>query len=282
MVLAARLAEARAVLTAAGIAARDAGFDADLLASRTLGCDRAQLVARLRDEEPSGFERQFVPLVERRARREPMAYILGACEFWSMTFEVTPDVLIPRPETELIVEEAMRVFRYRTPATIFDVCTGSGCLAVALATEFPLASIVATDISEAALGVALRNAARHGVDLRIRFERADMLSGIDARADLIVCNPPYVPVGDAPGLMPEVTDFEPHVALFAGRDGLDGYRALLPMAAARLGPGGKLIVEVGYDQDRRVADLAAREGWRLASERKDLQDITRTLVFERT
>ena len=282
MVLAARLAEARAVLTAAGIAARNAGFDADLLASRVLGCDRAELVVRLRDEEPPDFAARFAPLVARRAAREPMAYILGACEFWSMTFEVTPDVLIPRPETELIVEEAVRLFRYRAPATVFDVCTGSGCLAVALATEFPLASIVATDISEAALRVARRNAARHGVDLRIRFEQTDMLTGIDAGADLIVCNPPYVRAGDGPGLMPEVTDFEPHVALFGGRDGLDGYRALLPMAAARLAPGGKLMVEVGYDQDPAVGDLAARVGWRLAGAPTDLQGITRTLVFERT
>jgi release factor glutamine methyltransferase len=282
MVLAARLADARTVLTAAGIAARNAGFDADLLASRVLGCDRAQLVVRLRDEEPPDFAARFAPLVARRAAREPMAYILGACEFWSMTFEVSPDVLIPRPETELIVEEAVRIFRDRAPATVFDVCTGSGCLAVALATEFPLAAIVATDISEPALGVARRNAARHGVDLRIRFERTDMLTGIDARADLIVCNPPYVRAGDAPGLMPEVSGFEPHVALFGGRDGLDGFRALLPMAAARLCPGGKLMVEVGYDQDPAVGDMAARGGWRLAGAPQDLQGITRTLVFERT
>jgi len=282
MTLFERITEARAALTAAGVATREAGFDADLLASRVLGCDRAQLVARLRDEEPPDFAARFAPLVARRAAREPMAYILGQCEFWALSLDVTPDVLIPRPETELIVEEAIPLHPFRAPATIIDVCTGSGCLAVALATEFPLASVIATDVSAAALGVARRNAARHGVDGRIRFERTDMLAGIETRASLIVCNPPYVPAGDAPTLMPEVAHFEPHVALFAGPDGLDGYRRLLPQAADRLLPAGRLLVEVGYDQDGPVADLASCQGWRLASARKDLQGITRTLVFERT
>jgi len=282
MTLVTRIAEARATLVAAGISVRDAGFDADRLASRVLGCDRAQLVTRLREEEPDGFAARFASLVARRAAREPIAYILGEREFWAITFEVTPDVLIPRPETELIVEEAIHLYRDRPPATIIDVCTGSGCLAVALATEFPLASIIATDVSDAALGVAHRNAARHGVDGRIRFERADLLTGIETRSPLIVCNPPYVRAGDAPGLMPEVTRFEPHVALFGGTDGLDVYRRLLPMAAARLAPDGRLLLEVGYDQDGRVADLASGQGWQLASARQDLQGITRALVFERT
>jgi release factor glutamine methyltransferase len=282
MTLYTRITEARGALVAAGISVREAGFDADLLASRVLGCDRAQLVTRLRDEEPPDFAARFAPLISRRAAREPMAYILGEREFWAMTFEVTPDVLIPRPETELMVEEAIRLHRYRPPSTIIDVCTGSGCLAVALATEFPLASVIATDISDAALKVAHRNAARHGVQGRVRFERTDMLEGVDARAPLIVCNPPYVPAGHARALMPEVTEFEPHVALFAGDDGLDAYRRLLPMAAAHLEPGGRLMVEVGYDQDGPVADLASRQGWRPASALRDLQGITRTLVLEHT
>jgi len=282
MTLFKRITEARGALAAAGISLREAGLDADLLASRALGCDLAQLIVRLRDEEPPDFPARFAPLVTRRATREPMAYILGEREFWAMTFEVTRDVLIPRHETELIVEEAVRLYRYRPPAAIIDVCTGSGCLAVALATEFPLASVIATDVSEAALGVARRNAARHGVDGRIRFEQADLLDGIDAQAALIVCNPPYVPARQEPGLMPEVRRFEPHVALFGGEDGLDMYRRLLPMAAGRLQSGGRLLVEVGYDQDGSVADLASGQGWRLASAGRDLQGITRTLVLERT
>jgi release factor glutamine methyltransferase len=281
MTLYTRITAARGALTAAGISTRDAGFDADLLASRVLGCDRAQLVTRLRDEEPPDFAARFAPLVARRAAREPMAYILGEREFWAMTFEVTPDVLIPRPETELIVQEAIRLHRVRPPSAIIDICTGSGCLAVALASEFPLASVIATDISGAALEVAHRNAARHGVDGRVRFERTDMLAGVDAHAPLIVCNPPYVQAGDAPGLMPEVSQFEPHVALFGGADGLDAYRRLLPMVAGHLEPGGHFLIEVGYDQDDRVAGLASAQGWRLASALTDLQGITRTLVLER-
>jgi release factor glutamine methyltransferase len=282
MVLAARLVEARAALTEAGISPRNAGFDADLLAGRVLGCDRAQLVARLPDELPAGFEEAFAPLLARRVRREPMAYILGEVEFWGLALEVTPDVLIPRPETELIVEEAIALYRSRPPAAIFDVCTGSGCLAIALATEFPLAAIVATDISEVALAVARRNASRHGVDGRIRFQQADFLTGVETRAELIVANPPYVLDGDKTGLMPEVGGYEPHVALFGGRDGLGAFRSLLPMAAARLEPGGRLIVEVGYAQDDAVTEIASAQGWRLLHPLHDLQGITRTLVFERT
>jgi release factor glutamine methyltransferase len=281
MVLSLRIAEARAALIAAGIAERNAGFDADLLASRVLDCDRAQLVARLRQEEPDGFAQRYQALVDRRRRREPMAYIRGEVEFWGLAFEVSPDVLIPRPETELIVEEALERFRVEPPAAIIDAGTGSGCLAVALATEFPRAAVVATDISGAALAVARRNAARHGVDARIRFQETDLLTGVDLRASLIVSNPPYVASGDEPALMPEVGKFEPHVALFGGRDGLDMFRRLLPMAAESLAPRGLLMIEVGYDQDDRLAELAAGQGWRLAGTRPDLQGITRTLVFER-
>ena len=282
MMLATRIAAARKTLTEAGITERHAGFDADLLASRVLGWDRAQLVARLREEEPADFDTRYHPLLARRAGREPMGYILGEVEFWALGFEVNRDVLIPRPETELIVEAAIDLYRQRPPAIIFDVCTGSGCLAVALATEFPHAAVFATDISEAALVVARRNAARHHVDGRIHFQAADMLDGIDARADLVVCNPPYVNSGDEPALIPEVGQFEPHVALFGGADGLGGFRRLLPSVASRLAPGGRLIVEVGYDQDGRLADLALPQGWTLTGSRQDLQGITRTLVFERT
>jgi release factor glutamine methyltransferase len=282
MVLSLRIAEARGALIAAGIAERNAGFDADLLACGVLACDRAQLVARLREEEPAGFADRYGALVERRTRREPMGYIRGQVEFWGLEFEVTRDVLIPRPETELIVEEALERFRAEPPSLILDVGTGSGCLAIALATEFPGASIIATDISGPALTVARRNAARHGVEGRVQFVETDMLTGVEAQASIIVSNPPYVNAGDEPALMPEVGKYEPHVALFGGRDGLDAFRRLLPMAAACLAPGGVLVIEVGYDQDDRLAAIASPQGWRLAGTRQDLQGITRTLVFERT
>lgn len=282
MTLAGRIADARRALTAAGIAPRDAALDADVLACRALDCDRAQLAARLRDEEPAAFGARFDALVARRSKREPLAYVLGEREFWGLPFEVNGDVLVPRPESELIVEESLQWFAGSHPAVVLDVCTGSGCLAVALAHEFPAAAVVATDISAAALAVARRNAARNGVGDRVTFRQADLLDRVETVAALMVCNPPYVNAGDQPGLMPEVRDYEPHVALFGGADGLAFHRRLLASAGPRLAPGGKLVVEVGYDQDGRVADLAAGIGWRLAGTRQDLQGITRTLVFERT
>jgi release factor glutamine methyltransferase len=282
MLLADRVALAREAIVAAGIRPQDAALDAEVLARKVLLCDRAGYVVRLRDEEPADFADPYRTLVDRRCRREPIAYILGEREFWGRPFEVTPDVLIPRPETELIVEEALELFPAgHAPRVIVDVGTGSGCLAVALALEFPDARVIATDISAAALGVARRNADRNGVAERIDFRTGDLLEPVTEIADLIVSNPPYVASGDAPGLIPEVREHEPHVALFAGADGLTLFAKLFPSAAKRLCPGGRLIVEVGYDQDDRVAQVAARDGWRLSHVRQDLQSITRTLIFTR-
>ena len=282
MILADRVARAREAIVAAGIRPQDAALDAEVLARKVLVCDRAGYVVRLRDEEPADFADPYRTLVDRRCRREPVAYILGEREFWGRPFEVTRDVLIPRPETELIVEEALELFPAgRTPRIIVDVGTGSGCLAVALALEFPEARVIATDISAAALDVARRNADSNGVAGRIDFRQGDLLEPVTEDADLIVSNPPYVASGDAPGLVPEVREHEPHVALFAGTDGLSLYAKLFPSAAKRLSPGGRLIVEVGYDQDARVAQIASRDGWTLSHVRQDLQAITRTLVFTR-
>jgi histidine triad (HIT) family protein len=162
-----------------------------------------------------------------------------------------------------------------------EVGTGSGCVAVALASEFPTARVIATDISESALAVARRNAARNGAADRIEFRAGDLLEPVSEAANLIVANLPYVASGDAPGLVPEVREHEPHVALFGGDDGLQIFRRLFPLAATRLAAGGWLVVEVGYDQDDRVAAIAARDGWRLSHVRQDLQAITRTLIFTR-
>jgi release factor glutamine methyltransferase len=280
MMLADRVARAREAIAAAGI--RDAAFDAEVLARKVLACDRAAFVVRLRDEEPSGFADGYRPLVDRRCRREPVAYILGEREFWGRVFEVGPDVLIPRPETELIVEEALSLFPAgHEPGVIVDAGTGSGCLAVSLALEFPRARVIATDISEAAIVVARRNSAAHGAADRIEFLVGDLLEPVTESADLIVSNPPYVASGDAPGMVPEVREHEPHVALFGGVDGMSLFGKLFPSAATRLRPGGRLVVEVGYDQDDRVAGLAARSGWTLSHVRQDLQAITRTLIFLR-
>ena len=282
MTLGDRVATAREAIAAAGIRPQDAALDAEVLARTVLQCDRAGYVVRLRDEEPADFADAYGALVDRRCRREPVAYILGEREFWGLPFEVTPDVLIPRPETELIVEEALELFPAgREPGVIVDAGTGSGCLAVALAVEFDEARVIATDISEAALAVARRNAARNGAEERIEFRAGDMLEPVAETADLIVSNPPYVASGDKAGLVPEVREHEPHVALFGGADGLFLFERLFPSAAPRLAPGGRLIVEVGYDQDDRVARIASRHGWTLSHVRQDLQSITRTLIFMR-
>jgi release factor glutamine methyltransferase len=279
--LQARLANARERLIASGIEPQEAALDAEVLARHVLGWDRARLITSAREPVPDGFMDAFERVVARRAEREPVAQITGVREFWGLDFEVTRDVLTPRPETELIIEEALAAFPERPRGiAIVDVGTGSGCLAVALAKEFPTAEMIATDISEAALAVAQRNARRHGVNNRIAFVHSDLLTSMQA-VDLIVSNPPYVPRSDAPSLPPEVRDFEPDVALFADENGLQFYRRLFEEAARNyLRPGGRLIVELGYDQHGRVAALAARHGWRLLKTRHDLQGIPRVVVLE--
>ena len=280
MTIAEQLARGRRALEDAGVPAAEAALDAELLARTALGWDRATLVTRRGEPAEPAFEAAYAALLARRAQREPVAYILGEREFWGLAFEVTRDVLIPRPETELIVEEAVAAFGGgQPPATVIDICTGSGCLAVTLAREFGGADLVATDISTAAIDVARRHAARHGMSTRIDFRVADLLDGVAGRADLIVSNPPYVARRDTSALAPEVRDHEPHIALFAGDDGLEVYRRLLPAARQHLTPGGKLVIEVGHDQADPVTELADAAGLRLEHTRQDLQGITRTLMF---
>lgn len=273
-----RVAAARARLHAAGLSNADAAFDADVLARHVLGWDRARMLAEGREPEPEGFAAGLDALIARRARREPVAQIVGRREFWGLDFEVTRDVLIPRPETELIVEEALEWIGAGA-RRIIDVGTGTGCLAVAIAHSAPEVSVVATDLSAAALAVARRNAAAHGVNGRVRFVAADLLEGIGARADLIVSNPPYVPDPHAAGLQPEVVRYEPRVALFGGASGLDVIDRLLQQAHGHLTPGGGLIMEIGLGQGPDLEPLVAERGWTLLRVRDDLQGIPRTLVL---
>ena len=276
-----RLADARKRLEAAGIPAVDAALDAEVLARHTLEWDRAALLARLRDPEPAGFGERFAPLVSRRVEREPVAQIIGVREFWDRDFEVTPDVLVPRPETEFIVEEALAFAHEGGCRTMIDVGTGSGCLAVTIACELPDIRAVATDLSDAALAVAARNAHRHGVADRITFTHADVLAGVTEAADLIVSNPPYVPESDAAGMPPEVVRYEPHAAVFGGPTGLDVIGKLFMQAPRCLAPRGRLVVEFGFGQAPRVSQLAEQTGWRVERIRDDLQGIPRTAVLSR-
>ncbi len=282
MTLAERVAEASRRLTEAGIDARDATFDAEVLARHALGWDRATYLARRREPEPTGFGDRFDPLVARRRRREPVARITGRREFWGLDIEVAPAVLVPRPESELLVETALaRLGDRNTAWAVADVGTGSGCLSVALALELPRARVVATDISPDALAVARRNAERHGVAARVAFRRADLLDGLTGPFDLVVSNPPYVPDTVIDTLDPEVRQHEPAAALRGGPDGLDTVRRLAAAAADRLRPGGWLIVEVGTGQSGDAAAIARRAGMRVADVRADLQGIPRALAMRR-
>lgn len=268
-------------LVAAGIPQEQARLDAELLARHALGWDRTAWLISRRQPAPDPFVTEYDALVARRAAREPISLITGAREFWGLAFETQPGVLIPRPESELIVEEALEALTGVDAPRIADVGTGSGCLAIALACELPRAHVVATDLSPLAIDVARRNAAKHGVTGRVRFVLTDLLDQVGGQFDAIVSNPPYVQAGDLPGLAPEVRDHEPALALVGGADGLDTIRAMFARVPPRLAPGGRLIVEFGYTQDERVCDLARTAGFTVLRVRSDFQDIPRVAVLGR-
>ena len=273
---------ARERLLAAGIDADEAALDAELLARHALDWDRATLFARLVDEEPAGFEEAYDAAIARRLRREPVAYIVGHQEFWGRDFLVRPGVLIPRPETELVVEEALAWARTRSEAPrIVDIGTGSGCLAITLALELPHAAVDATDIATDALAIARENAER--LQARVAFHHGSMLAGIAAPIDAIVSNPPYVTRADYGTLQPEVRHHEPASALLGGDDGLDAVRMVTMVAAAALGAGGLLVMELGYGQAEAAARIVAdTERLHVLRIRNDLQGTARTLVGVRT
>jgi len=274
-----RLLEARASLVRAGLTAQDAALDAEVLARHVLGWDRGQLLTRMHLVAPANFESRFQELIARRAAREPVAYITGHREFWGLDFVVSPAVLIPRPETELLVERALAVVGAGTPSRIVDVGTGSGCIAVALAHERPLTRVVAVDRSAEALQVAACNITRHGVGARVHPVLGHLLEAIAGPVDLIVSNPPYVDPAAATALQPEVARFEPGAALFAGEAGLAILRTLLETAARRLAPGGHLIVEFGAGQDRALRISAEAAAWSIEIA-DDLAGIPRVAVLQ--
>jgi release factor glutamine methyltransferase len=278
-----QVAAARQRLRDAGISQTESDLDARLLAQHVLGWTTERFLTDAHAQAPDGFMPQYQTLVARRVTREPLAYIVGAREFWGLELEVTPDVLIPRPATELIVEAVLELFRDRTaPLRLADVCTGCGCVAVAMAHERPAATVIATDISPEALEVARRNAARHGVGDRVSFRHGDLLDGIEGPFDAIVANPPYVVDGARPALQPEVRDYEPAVALFGGREGLDLLTRLVADAPTHLTPGGYLIFEFGLGQDVEIEQLIDDSPeLALVELRRDLQGIARTAVARR-
>lgn len=277
----ATMAAARGRLVEAGIAPQEAAVDVDLYARTILGWDRARLIVEQTSGAPDALEPRFSQWVERRTRREPSAYIVGSREFWGLDFAVSPAVLIPRPETEFIVEEALRRLDRTRPMRVADVGTGSGNIAVSLAHEVTTCQVVATDLSADALEVARGNAVRHGVADRVTFVCTSYLAGVDGPFDLIAANPPYVREGDKRGLSPSVLH-EPDVALFGGASGLRDIEGVIDSALGVLRPGGWLLMEFGLGQEDDVkARIAARPALRLERVIADLQGIPRTAVAER-
>jgi release factor glutamine methyltransferase len=270
---------------------------AELLLLHVLGRDRAWLYAHPEEEVGEEQARQFFGLIARRAAGEPTQHLTGKQEFWGLEFEVTPDVLIPRPETEHVIEVALDRLALRelragrrqksdgAGLRIADIGTGSGCIAISLAKELPGAAIYATDISPAALEVGRRNAARHGMHDRIQFVQSSLLQGSDqplpSTFDVIVSNPPYVGRREAESLPREVREHEPASALFGGEEGYELYADLIAQAESHLGPEGILVLELGLETLAAVQPLLDATKWANVRVTDDLAGIPRVIAAER-
>lgn len=276
-----------AIQAAAGQLVRDpylsdsARRDAEQLLQHRLNLTRAALLSNSTRSLAPEELRDYESLVARRLLHEPVQYITGVQEFYGLPFRVTPAVLIPRPETEHLVEAVLERLPNDRPVTIADIGTGSGAIALALAAHLPQAAITAIDLSPSALEVAKMNAQTLGFSSRVRFLISNLLASLTAsekRAgfDAIVSNPPYIPIADAPELHPQVREYEPSAALFAGRDGLEIYRDLVPQAFEALKPGGLLALEIGHGQKEALSILLA--GWKHVIFVDDLQAIPRVAL----
>lgn len=264
-----------------------ARLDAELLLAHILKKDRTWIFTHLYDALDPENDKAFQELLERRTLREPFQYIIGKQEFWGLEFMVTPDVLIPRPETELVVEAAIEAVAGVAGPRLIDVCTGSGCIAISLAAEVAALRIFATDRSDPALAVARQNARMHRVTDRIRFVEGDLfepLQEMDLHGgiDVITANPPYIPTGDRQALQPEVRDFEPGMALFAGVSGSEIQQRIIQGAPDFLKKHGKLIMEMGIGQAETLSSMAEATGrYERPQILKDLAGIDRTITLQR-
>ncbi|MBC7910495.1 MAG: peptide chain release factor N(5)-glutamine methyltransferase [Pyrinomonadaceae bacterium] len=277
------LVEASQMLRRAGI--MEARRDASALLAHLLGRDATYLIAHAERELTASDVARYRSFIERRAAGEPLQYITGRQEFFNLDFTVTPDVLIPRPETELLVETALELMKEtNAPPFICDVGTGTGCIAISILHERRQARGVALDISPTALKVAAQNAARHDVRERLAFAASDCLDALDAARtefSLIVSNPPYVAERAYDGLQREVREHEPRVALTPGGDGLGMIRRLLADAPRFLSTRGHLLLEIGFDQHEAVNQMIDNSVWTLLDIHKDLQGIPRTVALRK-
>lgn len=253
-------------------------LNAETLLMFTLACNRAYLYAHPEQDLNAEEESRYFEVINERAGGKPAQYITGHQEFWGLDFIVTPAVLIPRPETEHVVETVLELARANPLCRLVDVGTGSGCIALALAKELPLAEVQAVDISPAALDVAQANAARLELDSRVRFHQGDLLSSFSptAQFDFVVSNPPYVGLAEPEKVQRQVREFEPQVAVFSGETGLEVYQRLIPQARSRLRPEGWLVMEIGYSIESQVREML--EGWADIRITPDLQGIPRVIA----
>ena len=276
-------------------------LNAELILMHALGRDKAWLYAHPEQELTDVEQNNFSSLLARRAGGVPLQHLTGRQEFWGLEFEVTPDVLIPRPETEHVIEVALAALgiaegidspRRREAFQIADVGTGSGCIAVALARELPAARIIATDISAAALKIARRNAERYQAAARIRFEECNLMDALLHQSpvtgqqapplDLVVSNPPYIGRHEAASLQREVREHEPEVALYGGETGRELYAPLISQAVKLLKPGGGLVLELGHDSAEYVTQLLNSPAWTSALLTNDLAGIPRVASARRS
>jgi release factor glutamine methyltransferase len=258
-----------------------ARLDAELLALSLLSQTRSWLLANRNQPWPASLESAYTQALARRSRGEPVQYILGHTEFFGLPFSVAPGVLIPRPETEHLVEEVIRLAAGSPKPRIADIGTGSGAIAVALAHALPAARLWATDLSPEALQIARLNAPRNSVADRITFLAGDLLTPLTGQQfDIIASNPPYIPLTDHDSLSVEVRSFEPHSALFAGEDGLGIYRRLIPDSRALLTSGGWLVMEIGYGQQQAIKTLLETSRYTKIHFVPDYQGIPRVAVAQ--
>jgi release factor glutamine methyltransferase len=237
-------------------------LDSEVLLSHALGCKRIDLYARHTEEAAEQGRQRFRELVRQRVEGCPVAYLVGRKEFFSLEFTVTRAVLIPRPDTECVVDECLRLAKGMAEPRILDIGTGSGCLAVAIARHHKTARVIAVDISMEALTVASANADKHGVAERVRFLHGDLFAPLagEERFDFIVSNPPYIPHDEIPKLAPGVRDYEPHTALDGGADGFAVFDRLIAEAPAYLKPEGELLIEIGSAQQGQARERIERHG----------------------
>lgn len=259
-------------LRAAGVA--EAPTDARRLLAFALGLPPERLTLALAEEMTGAQRGAYDAAIAARLRRQPVSQITGERLFFGRTFRVTRDTLDPRPETELVVQVALE----RPFARLLDLGTGTGCILLSCLAHMPGATGTGTDLSDAALAVAAENAARLGLHRRAAFHRSDWFGAVDGRYDLIVSNPPYVAEGEMAGLAPEVRDWEPHLALTPGGDGLGAYRAIAAGAGARLMAGGRIALEIGPSQGRAVSALLKAQGFAAIAVRRDLDGRDRVVV----